>query len=265
VALNNLAEYYMERDRFSEARLVYGRLVPLMEQVFGLEHPETATAVANFCTATAESSPHLDGKLLCQRALRLREKILGANHPDVAYSLSSLGTTYAREGDFKQAELLLRRAVMMMDLFPDAEHIAIPLNNLGDLFAKQKKFGLAADAFAQSIAKTEQRLGNEHPALIRILVNLGYTYLLDKNAGGAEPVFRRALNIVERSRGTGHIDGAVPLLLGLAKIAAGRGQRPEAEALLVRAETLMESIAPSGQLAEEVARIAREVSRTKRK
>jgi hypothetical protein len=153
----------------------------------------------------------------------------------------------------------------MMELFPTSEFAAVPLNNLADLYAAKKKFRLAAETFALSVAWTEKYHGAEHPSMVVILINLGCAHLLSKNTHEAEAVFRRTLSIVEKSQGVDHVDCVGPLL-GLARAAAVLERELEAKDLLNRARRLIESdVSTSGGLMEAWTLASSEVSQTKRR
>jgi tetratricopeptide (TPR) repeat protein len=264
-ALNHLAEFYLEKGRCAEAWRLYQRSLPLMEQALGPEHPEVAVTLANSCAAAVGASHHLNARPLCERALRVRRRILPPDHPDIASSLSDLGSVYAQEGNFADAERLLRRAVAIMRLSPGAAYAAVPLNNLADLYARKRRFGLAAETFALSVTCTERNYGQDHPGLVRILINLGHAHLLDDNFQAAEPVFSRALRVLENSADPENTDKVWPLL-GLARVAAARHDKFEAETFLRRAQDLVAlAPPPDSGLTDALAMIAGVVSRMKSK
>src|SRR5581483_8120566 len=117
---NDSADADMARGSYAEARRLYLRSLPLLEQALGSEHPASINTLANLCVASSHVSTYLDAKAVCGRALAAREKALGPNHPDVARSLSDLAVLYAGEGDFQRSERLLGRALRITRSLPDS-------------------------------------------------------------------------------------------------------------------------------------------------
>jgi tetratricopeptide (TPR) repeat protein len=236
---NLTAEQYMNRAEYDEARKLYLRSLPILENTVGPAHPATATTLGNLCIASSHSAS-LDAMPLCRRALSIREKVYGPNHPEVARSLSDLGLLYAKEGDLARAESLLRRALRIDSSLPQSPDMPGLLNNLGFLYFKQKKYSLAEDMFQRAIDSTEKERGPEDSGLIAMLGNLATVNLAHHDPHAAEAHFRRALAIAEQCFGRDQIT-SMRSLIGLARAETALGKRSEAAALRERARSLAAS------------------------
>lgn len=234
---NAEAETYMDRGAYDDARRLYLRSLPVMEQILGPEHPASVTILGNLCDASIRMSAYLDAKPVCTRALALREKVLGPNHPDVARSLSDLALLYANEGNLARAEALLRRA-LAINRAENSPDLPALLNNLGFLYAQKRKYSLAEDVFDRAIASTEKSRGPDDPDLVTMLSNAGYVYLQHRRFHAAEDRFQHGLAIAEHA--------SVPeterarALVGLARAEAAVGNASQAAAFLQRAEGVVE-------------------------
>jgi tetratricopeptide (TPR) repeat protein len=240
---NRTAEQYMDRGEYEEARKLYLRSLPILENTAGLEHPATAAVLGNLCIASSHSVS-LDAMPLCRRALSVREKVYGPDHPEVARSLSDLGLLCAKEGDLAHAESLLRKALRIDSSLPDSPDIPGLLNNLGFLDFKQKKYSLAEDMFQRAIDSTEKERGPEDSGLIAMLGNLATVNLAHHDPRAAEEHFRRALAIAEQCFGRDQITSMRPLI-GLARAEAALGKRSQA-AVFPRARPQARRERPAG-------------------
>lgn len=236
---NHSAEELMSQGSYEEASQLYSRSLPLMEKALGPEDPATVTTLGNLCSASSYLPAYLDAKPLCTRALALREKVLGPKHPDVARSLSDLGLVYANEGDFGRAESLLRRALRIDAAFPDSPDLPTLLNNFGYLYFKKGKYGPAENYFERAIAAVETARGSEDPALATMYGNVATVYLANHQFARAEQRCRQALAAAERAFGPGQA-GSLHALVGLARAEAAQGNRSEAEAVLRRAQGVVD-------------------------
>jgi len=238
-AWNDSADQLMERGSFDEARRLYLRSLPVLENALGPENPATINTLANLCVASGRLTRYLDAKPLCTRALAVREKVFGPNHPDVARSLSDLGLLYAGEGDLARAESLLRRAFRIDSSHPDSPDLAKLYNNLGFLCFEQKKYAHAEDWFERAIVATTKTRGPDDPDLVTMLGNVGTVYLADRRFPAAEQRFRQALAVAERAFGPEQAP-SLQARIGLARAEAAQGKGSEAGHDLRRAQTVME-------------------------
>ena len=207
---------------------------------------------------------------LYEQALDEREKQLGPDHPKVARAASDLGLYLRNLGDRQAAIKPLRRALEIdlrmlaetdarvaedlenlasvapaqeaMELYrraarsSDAAIAARNLGKMGALLEAQGDRVNAADSYRQALAKEEAASSRYHP---RVAVRLNdYALLLDPKA--AEPLFRRALAIQQKSLGPPHPETA-STLSNLANVLLATGRLAEAERLQRQALQALES------------------------
>ncbi len=148
----------------------------------------------------------------------------------VGYYLVDRAALYA------EAEPLYQRAIAIGEktLGPEHPDLAIKLNNLAILYAKQGKYAEAEPLYQRAIAIGEKTLGPEHPDLATRLNNLANLYANQDKYAEAEPLYQRAIAIGEKTLGPEHPDLATSLN-NLATFYAKQGKYAEAEPLYQRA------------------------------
>ena len=106
-------------------------------------------------------------------------------------------------------------------------------NEAGRLFFLQGDLARAEESFVAAVSEAET-LGADNVRLASSLSNLGQLKYQQRDLASAEGLFRRSLDIRERSLGHDHISVAQNLN-NLAALHVARNEHAEAEALLVRA------------------------------
>ena len=134
-----------------------------------------------------------------------------------------------------EAEALYRRALLFAESFGYGPHVATALSNLAGLLQESNRLA-EAEAPLSSRARHRGEELRSRPSQTSLfqLNNLATLLQRTKRSAEAEPLFRRALAIGERSLGPDH--PKVALRLGnLADLLHATDRRAEAEPLLRRA------------------------------
>lgn len=199
--------YLLERARPYEAYLLLEQALMIYEQQYGLEHPNTASAVDRLAQCLRLQGKYVEAEPLYQQALSIREKQLGATHSDTATSLNNIALLSTMLGKYEQAELLYKRALGIREqaLGPGHPDTAQSLNDLASLYWKQGKYQQAAPLFQQALSIREQALGPEHPDTAQSvwwLASISKKQLREYEK--ARPLYQRALSVYERTLGSEH-------------------------------------------------------------
>ena len=80
--LNQVGYYLWQRGEYELVESLHLRALSIREQVFGSEHPTTATSLAHLAFLYNRQRKYEQAEPLFQRALAIDEKALGPEHPD---------------------------------------------------------------------------------------------------------------------------------------------------------------------------------------
>lgn len=136
----------------------------------------------------------------------------------------------AAEREFKEAERLVER---------DEDRIAV-LGNLGSYFQHRKLYTEAETRYREALLIGERTLGPEHPDLIGHLVDLADLLYATHRAREAEPLYRRAMAIYDKSSTAGFSCPGAVSVRNLAELLKAENRLDEAEPFMRRAVTLVE-------------------------
>jgi tetratricopeptide (TPR) repeat protein len=239
--LLRIGQYFYERGLYRESEKCLQRALTIGEQVFGPEHPDTATIFHALGALLRNQSQYVQSEKLFQRALAIREQVLTADHPDTATTLDEFGDLYLVWGKFNEAELLYQRALTIREQVLGKDHpdTAATLNNLAALYSFQGKYTEAEPLYLRSLAIREQVLGSEHPRTADSLNNLARLYRIQGQYEQAEPLFLRALTIREQTLGPEHPYTAQSISR-LADLYSAQQKYEQAEPLFLKGLTLRE-------------------------
>jgi tetratricopeptide (TPR) repeat protein len=195
--INNLAHLYRDQGKFTEAKLLYQRALPIWEQALGREHPAIAYGLTNLTTLYTQQGMHTEAEPLYLRAWYIWKQANGLGHPAVAYVLKDLDIDKAScRGGYiihtieKYGQLLL--------LHTDV------LNSHGKLSAEQGRYADAQLLFQRILTQRERVLGAQHPATAEALYDLAACQQALGNRDEALPLYQRALAIREQTLGETH-------------------------------------------------------------
>ncbi|BCL79619.1 tetratricopeptide repeat protein [Ktedonobacteria bacterium brp13] len=144
-------------------------------------------------------------------------------------------------GAYQEAQGYIEWALSIREKSLGSEHpdVALPINNLANLYAEQGKYAEAEQLYQRALRIWEQSLGPVHPDVAYPLSGLASLYYQQGKYAEAEPLYQRAVRIREQSLGPVHPAVASPLN-GLAILYAEQGKYAEAEPLYQRAVRILE-------------------------
>ena len=105
--LNALAVLYHTQSKYAQAEPLYQRVLTLLEQTIGPDHPTLATTLNNLAVVYEAQDKYAEAAPLYQRALALIERTLGPDHPNLAVALDNyadLLRKMQREAEAESAE-----------------------------------------------------------------------------------------------------------------------------------------------------------------
>jgi tetratricopeptide (TPR) repeat protein len=93
------------------------------EQVFGPEHPDTATSLNDLAVLLQAQGELAVARTNFERALAIREKMLGPEHPKTAHVLNNLGLLLRDLGELEAARPYLERALAIREKVLGHDHL----------------------------------------------------------------------------------------------------------------------------------------------
>src|SRR5690242_9657905 len=155
-------------------------------------------------------------------------------------SLIRLGTLKQEAGSFAEAEECFRRALEIGDrtFGPQNPDLIILLNDLTRLYLKQSAYG-SAEPLLLRLLELKRSKGEDHPEVATVLASLASVRQALGMHESAETLWRRVLDIRERTLAPNHFATA-SALEHLGDACAARGKNHEALSAFQRALTIRE-------------------------
>jgi tetratricopeptide (TPR) repeat protein len=226
-----VGQVLVQAGRYGEAEKLLRATLPLVEQVFGTEHPSYGTSLHNLARVLQSQGKYAEAETLLRRTLTLQEKALGVEHPSYGTSLHNLANVLQSQGKYAEAETLLRRTLTLQEKALGKDHPSLcpTLANLAVVLAAQSTTATATARDALPLLHRAQVIatrvhGPAHPDVGQIL------YLLAQvqarlNLPQARKTAEEAVSILARGLGEAHptTQAARQWLNFLPKIGPGAG------------------------------------------
>ena len=205
LTLNRLAMTYDELGRYTDAIALYHRATTWVEQHYGKHSDEYAALINNIAAVYLELGQPDKAEPLIREVLAIDRELLDPGDARLAKASSLLADVLIRRGRYAEAEQLLAQVIPTFEKRPDSRRdLGISLNNLAVVRRFQKRSAESCALIEKSVSVIEAETGPNHPALARILNNLGSTYADLGLREKADAAFRRSLDIAAAGFGEGH-------------------------------------------------------------
>ena len=201
---------------------------------------ERADALMRLGALKHEMGNHADAERFLRDALNVSESALGTDDVGLIPALTSLGTVLIARGAPEEARPLLTRALGISESHFGADHpdLVVLLNELSRLYLKRAAYSFA-EPLLMRLLTMKRAKGEEHPEVATILAGLATVRQGLGDHDGAEQLFRRALQIREKTLAPNHFAIATTLE-HLADTCAARGKFSEGLQLYQRALPMRE-------------------------
>ncbi|MGO8947720.1 MAG: FxSxx-COOH system tetratricopeptide repeat protein [Ktedonobacterales bacterium] len=241
--LQRAGAHAQERAQYRSAELLLQQSIPICQQMWGFESPQTVQSLNYLGETYFEQGKYELAEPLLQQALVIHEHLFGSEHPRTATSINNLAVLAYYQGKYEQAEPLYERALAIRERVLGLEHqeTAESLNNLASSYHHQGKNDQAESLYQRALLIAEQVLGPEHPFTALVLHNLARLYSDQHKCAEAESLYQRALSIRERILGPEHPRIAITQAF-LARLYRDQGRYAEADPLFQQALTIQEKM-----------------------
>jgi len=262
-SLDLAARLFIDMDRYEDAEKYLLRAWDIHERTFGKDAPETLTYIQEDLGRVYLSLERFTDAEKLLRHLLAVEQGNDPESPNAARIISQLGRALHLQSKYQESESLQRQALAIQEhtYGTDQPEVVGCLVRLADVLRDQGKEKEAESLLKRSLDIVEKAYGPTHPEVADALRNLAYLYLAhedeangtdpDKLAlanpeGAAEPLFLRAINIMEKSsnQSIGRKNLHVLTLSTLGRIYREQQRDDEAYDVISRAQAIQDAIAP---------------------
>jgi len=194
-AMSNLAAALSEAGELAKARELEERVVRLLEEKSGPEHPDLLQALNDLSVTMHDLEDYAGARRLQERAVKIARRILGDEHPRTLLLMMSLANTLQDQGDARASKRLLEQVVATQSRRLGPEHketligklnLALALKRLGDW--------QAARTLEEKVLESSRRLmGEKHPLTTQAAANLLWTLQGLGAPADASTLFHRSL------------------------------------------------------------------------
>lgn len=216
-----------DNDRLEESLSRYPRLIALSEQVFGPDHPRTATVLSNYGYDLADTGRYDECIAAYERATGSLEKAWGEGNPNLALFFTNYAHFLARGGRTALAFKMYDRALALNAPFGENRMTAEILGKKATLHVRRREYASVAPATKRGIPAAENVGKDADIDLARLLVVQGFATLGLRGAEGAREanaLCSRALPLLEPLDGAGNFRADVLRCLGESQLASGDPQ-----------------------------------------
>ena len=202
-ALEDLAGFYLAREKFASAEPFVSRV---LEQRIQRLSPDDSLLIRTVdqLSEIYEQTKRVDQALALYKFLLARqEEILGRNSETVAFTLSRLAECYSRQNNLSACEALLSRILGIQESLFGRSSIEISntLQELSRIYHLQHRFDKAAEMLERLLHILESIHGENGLAVASCLLKLADLLTEVNMTREAEPLYRRAQAIYQRSYG----------------------------------------------------------------
>ena len=239
--LRNAGWYLARQAQFAEAETLFRDALKIAENLFILDHVDTATSLNELGAQLQSQHKLLEAEQLSRRALEIREKAGVLDDLDMARSLNNLGYILLLQGAGKwpEAESRFRQALSIVEKSPglNLDEAARTRNNLAEVLQAEGKLAEAEPLYKQAIEAVDKNPDARNPDHGRFLNNLAGLYRKMGQYPEAERRYKEAIEIRREILGERHPDYASSLH-NLAELYQAMDRHADAEPLLKQAEEI---------------------------
>ena len=210
---NLLSKYTGFLDKYAKYNKALGlmlHLLHLCEELYGLEHPDTAKSYNHIGGVYCALSDYAKALVCYHKSLAIREQVLGLEHPDTATSYNNIGLVYFNQGEYAEALEYYHKALTIRENLLGLDHpdTAISYNHIGGVYYVLGEYAKALEYYHKSLAIFENVLGLDHPDTATTYNNIGLVYFSQSDYTKALEYYYKSFAIREQVLGLEHPDTA---------------------------------------------------------
>jgi hypothetical protein len=136
--LHKMALFMLYRGQWDKAEELQVPAVAMKMKVFGGEHPDTLTSMANLASTFSHQGRWPEAEKLDVQVMETRKRVLGEEHPDTLASMNNLAWTWKSQGRDDEALELMTVCVQLSRQKRGADH-PDTMTSIGTLTAWTQK------------------------------------------------------------------------------------------------------------------------------
>jgi len=206
----NLGKLYEKQLKYADAIMFYRQAAVLWRKTLGADNKNISDTFNNLANVYAAQGNNTTSEEFHLKALNIREKNLGHDHLEVAESLFNLGTICTKQEKYAEAESFYGKALAIMEKMLDVNdpQIAITLYSLANIYhiqAQQEHIYSQEliDKIHSGNTITDNSTARKKNDVIIVQLRFRKKYV-GEIFTKAEPLYRRAIDIVENKFGAEH-------------------------------------------------------------
>jgi tetratricopeptide (TPR) repeat protein len=241
LTLNRIGSVYLDQGKYEPAVMALSRALSNLENSFRPEHMEVANCLAALGSCYRSLGRYAEAESASSRALAIVQK--AGDSADIASALYAMGLLYGETGRHAQAIATLQTALRLLEHQRNAPPGALGnvLLYLGNAYLHQSRFQEGEPILRRAWHAAVHAYGPDTTQVAYVECGLAVLESARGQSRAAEVRLRRALRILEATRGRDHPDVAVTLL-DLAETVRRQGRYAEAQALAERGVKSMDAL-----------------------
>jgi tetratricopeptide (TPR) repeat protein len=217
---------------YPEYRRLWTRIVKILTQALGPQHPDTLWAMGGYARALRYLGDYSRARKVEEQVVETRSRALGEEHLDTLTAMSNLAETLTILGDYTGAQRLQEHVleVRMRTLGQEHPDTLTALSNLAETLTRRGEY-VQAQRLQERVLQLRMRLlGEENSETLSAMSDLAG--ILRRNGFNAEAqqLRRRVLEVGRRVWGEEHLD-TLQALSDLAQFLKTTGDLVEAQRL----------------------------------
>lgn len=193
---NNIGAVYYVRGDIGQAAEYFRMSAEKFQNLYGPNHLDVAGALNNLASCYFQLSDFEKSARYLERAQRIKESTLGPDHLEIAVGYSNLAAIHILNDDLELAEKYYAKSIEVRENIFGSIHpdLILPKILFGDFYAQQlNDFERARVHYRSALAITTERLGDSHPDVPDILLQIAKTYIGDENFWEAQKYLDRTM------------------------------------------------------------------------
>ena len=235
-AMSELAAFYTQRAKFTDAEGLLRKILPLRRRVSGNENALTASLLDDLATVYEDEGKYAEAEPLYLQAIEIDRRLFGESNPSTFNAMSDLGILYRKEGKYRKAEEIYTKVLEIKRRVLGDEHpdTLTSMNTLGIDYYYENRYPQAEVLLKKTLDSRRRVLGAEHPSTLLTMNNLGLAYVAEGENAEAEELLRETFAARLRVSGPEHADTLLAAI-NLGEVYINEGKYREADALVTSA------------------------------
>jgi len=236
---------------YEKALLWREKVATYSENLFKVEHRETAEAYYNIAFVCDKQGNYIQALEWYIKALDVFKKVLGEEHPSTATTYNDIASVYYNQGDYVKALEVYQKALSLKENALSLKEkecrsidisYAVTCNDIASIYIYED-YSEALKWFKKALAIFENVLGNEHPFTATTYNNIANIYNSQEDYSKALAWFKKALSIRENKNvfGERHPDTAASYA-SIASVYNNQGDYAKALEMYDKALTIFEAV-----------------------